>query len=240
MPCLEARDKLFMTAVIWRMGFHANIRTKTIYCFFFVITAKTGLRSVLVSSTVTERERERLGCSKLVPRFTASFAFHMFLTYFTSDKSVCRFKERVFLLGFFLYRSYNLTDSSLLLAALMSANSIGHKDKPGIYLFVLYFNSVSYFESKRKCKHLRYIYIPYILESNPHPFYSFRGIRNRMRIRIECGLDSRSRAWFWKNDRAGLHTRWSLPCVSATVECCFRQLKNLQRLCGFPCPLLTE
>jgi NADPH:quinone reductase-like Zn-dependent oxidoreductase len=36
--------------------------------------------------------------------------------------------------------------------------------------------------------------IPYILESNPHPFYSFRGLKNQMRIRIECGLDPRSRA----------------------------------------------
>jgi hypothetical protein len=27
-----------------------------------------------------------------------------------------------------------------------------------------------------------------------------------MRIRIECGLDSRSRAGFWKNDRAGVLT----------------------------------
>ena len=26
--------------------------------------------------------------------------------------------------------------------------------------------------------------LPYILESNPHPFYSFRGLKNRMRIRI--------------------------------------------------------
>jgi hypothetical protein len=34
----------------------------------------------------------------------------------------------------------------------------------------------------------------YILESNPHPFYSFRGLKNEMRIRIECGLDSQSRA----------------------------------------------
>jgi len=43
--------------------------------------------------------------------------------------------------------------------------------------------------------------IPYILESNPHHFYSFRGLKNQMRIRIACGLDSRSRAGFWKNDR---------------------------------------
>jgi hypothetical protein len=33
------------------------------------------------------------------------------------------------------------------------------------------------------------VYIPYILESNTHPFCSFRGL-NR--------LDSRSRAGFWK------------------------------------------
>jgi hypothetical protein len=38
------------------------------------------------------------------------------------------------------------------------------------------------------------IEIQYILESNPHPFYSFRGLKGQMRIRIECGLDSRSRA----------------------------------------------
>jgi hypothetical protein len=36
-----------------------------------------------------------------------------------------------------------------------------------------------------------------------------------------------------------LHTRSSLPCVSATVERCFHQLQKLQRLCGFPSPLRT-
>ena len=44
--------------------------------------------------------------------------------------------------------------------------------------------------------------IPYILECNPHPFYSFRGLQNRMRIRIVYGLDLQSWAGFWKNDRA--------------------------------------
>jgi len=29
-----------------------------------------------------------------------------------------------------------------------------------------------------------YIYMPYILESNPQPFYSFRGLKNQMRIRF--------------------------------------------------------
>jgi len=47
-------------------------------------------------------------------------------------------------------------------------------------------------------------YIPYILVSNPHPFYSFRGLKNHMRITIACGLDSRSRAGFWKNDGAAV------------------------------------
>jgi hypothetical protein len=46
--------------------------------------------------------------------------------------------------------------------------------------------------------------IPYILEFNPHPFYIFRGLNMQMRIRIECGLDSRSRAGFWPNDRASV------------------------------------
>jgi hypothetical protein len=39
--------------------------------------------------------------------------------------------------------------------------------------------------------------IPHILKSNPHPFYSFRGLKNQMRIRIERGLDLRSRAGVW-------------------------------------------
>jgi hypothetical protein len=52
--------------------------------------------------------------------------------------------------------------------------------------------------------------IPYILDSNLHQFYSFRGLKNQMQIRIECGLDSRSRAGFWKNDRAGVLTFFHL------------------------------
>jgi len=50
----------------------------------------------------------------------------------------------------------------------------------------------------------KYVNLPYILESNPHPFYSFRGLTNQMRITIACGLDSRSRAGFWKNDEAAV------------------------------------
>jgi hypothetical protein len=29
--------------------------------------------------------------------------------------------------------------------------------------------------------------IPYILEFNPRPFYTFKGLKNQMRIRIACG-----------------------------------------------------
>jgi hypothetical protein len=46
--------------------------------------------------------------------------------------------------------------------------------------------------------------LAYILESNPHPFYSCRGLKMQKRSRIECGLDSRSRAGFWPNDRASV------------------------------------
>jgi len=47
-------------------------------------------------------------------------------------------------------------------------------------------------------------WVQYILESNPHPFYCYREPKNQMRITVACGLDSRSRAGFWKNDRAAV------------------------------------
>jgi hypothetical protein len=53
-------------------------------------------------------------------------------------------------------------------------------------------------------RHLASFYIPYVLESNPHPFYSYRGLKGQMRIRIECRLDSRSRAGVWPTDRASV------------------------------------
>ena len=56
--------------------------------------------------------------------------------------------------------------------------------------------------SSKQCN--RSYEIPYILESNLHPFYSFSGPKNQMWIRIACGLDLRSWAGFWKNDRAAV------------------------------------
>ena len=34
--------------------------------------------------------------------------------------------------------------------------------------------------------------LPYILKPYPHPFYSFRGLKNQMRTRSTFGLDLRS------------------------------------------------
>jgi hypothetical protein len=44
--------------------------------------------------------------------------------------------------------------------------------------------------------------ILYNLRSNPHPFYSFRELRNQMWIIISCVLDSWLRAGFWKSDKS--------------------------------------
>jgi hypothetical protein len=49
------------------------------------------------------------------------------------------------------------------------------------------------------------VQIPYILESNLHPFYSFRRLKNQVWITIACRLDSLLRAGFWKNDGAAVH-----------------------------------
>jgi len=55
------------------------------------------------------------------------------------------------------------------------------------------------FNLPEKCRE-----VPYILESNPHPFYGFRGLKNQMRITVACGLNWRLRAGFWKNDGAAV------------------------------------
>ena len=60
------------------------------------------------------------------------------------------------------------------------------------------------FNTSLEKRHAKRGVLPYILESNPHPFYSFRGLKNQMRIRITYGLDSRLRAGLWKNDRAAV------------------------------------
>ena len=63
--------------------------------------------------------------------------------------------------------------------------------------------------------------LPYILESNPHPFYSFRGLKNQMWIRIACGLDSRSRAGFWKNDGAAVRAVRTIQYNNLLFYCIF-------------------
>ena len=49
-----------------------------------------------------------------------------------------------------------------------------------------------------------YIYIYRIFSNLISTIFSFKRLKNQMRIRIACGLDSRSRAGFWKNDRAAV------------------------------------
>jgi hypothetical protein len=76
------------------------------------------------------------------------------------------------------------------------------------------FRELDNFKKSYDCGDILLVYIadiPYILESNPHYFYSFRRLKNQMRITIACGLDSRSRAGFWKNDRAAV-------CAVRTIE----------------------
>ena len=74
-----------------------------------------------------------------------------------------------------------------------------------LYSHVSILNSILFYISTK-------LLLPYILESNPHPFYSFRGLKNLMWIRIACGLDSRSWARFRKNDKAAV-------CAVRTIQC---------------------
>jgi hypothetical protein len=91
------------------------------------------------------------------------------------------------------WSSWPVADADWLLASSSALNTRTLTLVPPICAVALFKNSYKLF-----------LQIPYILESNPNPFYSFRGLKNQMRIRIECGLDSQSRAGFWKNDRAGI------------------------------------
>jgi hypothetical protein len=69
----------------------------------------------------------------------------------------------------------------------------------------------------------------YILESNPHPFYSCRGLKGQMRIRIACGLDSRSRAGVWPNDRAGVRAVRTIQGGKNGVRIRFENIRYIMR-----------
>jgi hypothetical protein len=70
--------------------------------------------------------------------------------------------------------------------------------------------------------------LPYILESNPHPFYSVRGLKNQMRMRIKCGLDSRSRAGVWQNDRASVRAVRTIQGGKNEVRIRFENIRYLR------------
>ena len=44
--------------------------------------------------------------------------------------------------------------------------------------------SVTYAPTRELATKGRTKKVPYVLKSNPHPFYSFRGLKNQMRIRF--------------------------------------------------------
>jgi hypothetical protein len=75
------------------------------------------------------------------------------------------------------------------------ADEVPHGKHAGKYTYQVLRHSATLYSAHK---------LPYILEYNPHPFYSFRGLKNQMRITIACGLDPPSRAGFWKNDGAAV------------------------------------
>ena len=82
--------------------------------------------------------------------------------------------------------------------------------------------------------------LPYILESNPHPFYSFRGLKNQMWIRITCRLDSRSWAGFWKNDRAPVHVARTIQYNNLLFIILYNILYNIYNLLFIRFPFVTH
>ena len=82
--------------------------------------------------------------------------------------------------------------------------------------------------------------IPYIFESNPRSFYSFRGLKNQMRIRIACGLDSRSWAGFWKNDRAAVRAVRTTQYNNLLVYLLFIILYNIYNLLFIRLAVITH
>jgi len=54
----------------------------------------------------------------------------------------------------------------------------------GAALEWIYLYDIRHFEHHTTLYIHTHTHIPYILKSNPHPFYSFRGLKNQMRIRF--------------------------------------------------------
>ena len=88
--------------------------------------------------------------------------------------------------------------------------------------------------------HYEGLEVPYILESNPHTFYSFRGLKNQMRIRIACGFDSRSWAGFCKNDRAAVRAVRTMQCNNLLFYLLFIILYNIYNLLFIRLAIITH
>jgi len=98
-----------------------------------------------------------------------------------------------------------------------------------------------------QCNHIKSKYlniftcnIPYILESNPHPFYSFRGLKNQIRIKIACGLDSLSWAGFWKNGRAAVRAVKTIQYNNLLFYLLFVILYNIYNLLFIRLAVITH
>ena len=84
------------------------------------------------------------------------------------------------------------------------------------------------------------IKVPYILESNPQPLYSFRGLKNQLRIRIACGLDSRSWAGLWKNDTAAVRSARAIQYNNLLFYLSFIILYNIYNLLFIRLAVITH
>jgi len=82
--------------------------------------------------------------------------------------------------------------------------------------------------------------VPYILKSNPHTFYSLRGLKNQMRIRIACGLNSQSWAGYWKNDRAAVRAVRTIQYNNLLFYSLFKILYNIDNLLFIRLAIITH
>jgi len=117
-------------------------------------------------------------------------------------RGLCKVQDKMFHLFYFFYFNALLTVLNMCLERRIVTliHYFKHRETMYIPALILYLCLCVTMSSR----FLLFLEITYILESNPHPFYTFRGLKNQIRIRIACGLDSRSWAGFWQNDRAAV------------------------------------
>jgi len=90
--------------------------------------------------------------------------------------------------------------------------------------------------------YIRLYFILYSIFSNQirTHFYSFRGLKNQMRIRFTCGLDSRSWAGFWKNGRAAVRAVRTIQHSNLLLYLLFIILYNIYNLLFITLAVITH